>query len=146
MLTISGFRINLAESNDYVRCAILIHLLAALVVIKSSLPWAFIIPILLILLFIVLNIFVNKIPLSHKHDLYYHSGCWHLQKVEDEPVLYQQVIISFEGGIFILLRLTGLQNTRLLVVFKDQITQDQHRFLKIYERKHPKSLKKNKKM
>ena len=143
MLAISDFRINLARSNDYLRCAILVHALALIVLIKSSWPIGLKIPVFFVLLLILICIIFNRIPLIYRHDLFYQAGYWYLQKEGKEAIQFQKVSIHFEGGLFVVLSLSGLSKTRQLIVFKDQMNSEKYRILKIYERKDPRSRKKN---
>ncbi len=84
---------------------------------------------MLIIVFLI-NIFRAKLPLPNYQKLTYHSGYWLLHEATGQQIKYERAEISFEGGIFILLKLTGISPGKTLVIFKDQITVAQYRILK----------------
>ena len=75
----------------------------------------------------------NKLPMSHYQKLSYHPGYWILHEVNGRQIKYERASISFEGGIFVLLSLSGISSRKTLVIFKDQITTAQYRVLKFIE-------------
>ena len=84
----------------------------------------------LLLLVFFINVLRSKLPLPQYQALSYHPGYWLLQKTNGQQIKYERAYIGFEGGIFVLLHLTGISPQKTLVVFKDQITLEQHRMLK----------------
>jgi hypothetical protein len=97
---------------------------------RSGLPLALksFFGILVIVFFI--KIFRAKLPLPNYQKLTYHPGFWLLHETTGQQIKYERVAIDFEGGIFILLKLTGISSRKTLVIFKDQITVEQYRILK----------------
>ena len=43
---------------------------------------------------------------------------------------YEQVSFGFDGGVFLLLKLTGLNHKKNIIIFYDQMTPEQYRMLK----------------
>ena len=135
MLPTSEFTITLGTSSDYVRCAILLHVVAALVLLRSALPVFVMVFFMLVLISALLRVIYTRIPLPKYQKLSRHTGYWILHEVSGRQTKYEQVSIGFEGGIFILLRLTGNHHKTVLAVFKDQLTVDQSRVLSFMTRK-----------
>lgn len=75
----------------------------------------------------------SKLPLPNHKKLSYHPSYWLLHKADGLQIKYERVSIIFEGGIFILLCLTGISPRKTLVIFKDQITVAQYRILKFID-------------
>jgi hypothetical protein len=63
-----------------------------------------------------------------------HARFWVLDYHEGHLERYDSVHIYFDGGFFFLLRLTNKTGKKTLILFNDQITQDQHRRLKVLSR------------
>ena len=72
------------------------------------------------------------------HQLVYHSAYWILHETCTKQYQYEQMTLTFDGGIFLLMKLTGISGKRTLVVFYDQISAEQHRVLKIVHYLHKK--------
>lgn len=72
----------------------------------------------------------SKLPLPQYQKLSYHLGYWLLHKTNGRQIKYEHASIGFEGGIFVLVNLTGISPQKTLVVFKDQMTVEQYRILK----------------
>ena len=130
LLALSGFTINLKKSNDYVRCALLLHGVAILVLLRSGLSWVAIIPLLMVLMGTLAPILRSKRPLPRYEKLSYHPGYWLLHEVNGSQMKYEHASIGFEGGIFILLTLANNNSKKVLTLFNDQITTEQYRTLK----------------
>jgi hypothetical protein len=82
-----------------------------------------------LLLVFLITIFYKKTPLPAYRQLIYHPGYWLLQDKWGHNVQYEKINIRFQGGFFIVLMLTGENSKKELIIFKDQITQEQYRFL-----------------
>ena len=135
MLPISEFTITLGTSNDYLRCAVFLHVIAIIVVLRSALPIIVIVTFLLILISMLLGIIYTKTPLPRYQKLTYHPGYWLLHEVDGCQTKYERACIGFEGGIFILLTLAGNSPKKVLAIFNDQITTAQYRVLKFIAQK-----------
>ena len=130
MLAISGFTITLKKSNDYARCAVLLHAVAAIVLLRSALSVYTIVALLVVLIGTLSNIMRTRIPLPQYHTLSYHPGYWLLHEMNGRQIKYERASIGFEGGIFILLTLAGNSPKKVLAIFNDQMTTTQYRVLK----------------
>lgn len=133
MLPLSDFTITLSKSKDYLRCVVLLHLLAVIVLVRSGLPFMIKTPLGLLVVIFLINTMRNKLPLPHYQKLSHHPGYWVLHKANGQQIKYERASISFEGGIFVLLHLTGISPRKVLVIFKDQITVAQYRILKFID-------------
>ena len=137
MLPISDFTIKLNSSNDYFKLAILLHLFALIVLFNSSLSTLLLIAGILVLILSIINIFIGKTPLPKYHKLTYQAGYWLIYKKNSLPLKYESAIIGFNGGIFIILNLTGISKPKKIVIFIDQLTKEQLRILKLIDLNKP---------
>ena len=129
MLPSSNFTITLNKSKDYLCCAVSIHVLAIIVLFRSSLPLLLIISMTLVLIILLFLVCCSKSPLPRYHKLSYHPRYWLLHQVNGQQVKYEHASIGFDGGLFILLTLTHSNSRKNLVIFKDQMTTEQYRIL-----------------
>ena len=129
-MPISDFTITLIKSNDYLRCAVFLHGVAILVLLRSALPRTVIVVLLVLLIVVLLNIAKSRRPLPLYQKLTYHLGFWLLHEVGGRQTKYERLSIDFNGGIFMLLKLAGDTHHKILTVFNDQITSEQYRVLK----------------
>ena len=63
------------------------------------------------------------------HKISYQVGSWILEDNSDKSSRYESINIRFDGGLFILLGLSDVTKSKILVIFKDQITSSQYRIL-----------------
>ncbi len=131
MLPSSNFTIIFNASKDYLRSAVLLHVLATMVLLNSALSSWLSIPLTLALTHMLLRIMRSKTPLPMYHKLTYHPGYWLLHRVNGQPIKYERATISFDCGLFILLRLAGMSPSKTVVIFNDQMTSTQYRVLKL---------------
>lgn len=131
MLPLSNFTIVLNQSKDYLRCSLFIHVLAMIVLLRSALSPLMISAFLLVLVIFLVQIIRSKVPLPKYQKLSYHPGYWLLHEVSGKQTKYEQAAIGFDGGVFLLLTLSGINPRKNLVIFKDQITMEQYRILKL---------------
>ena len=108
----------------------MLHILSMIVLIRSALPTLVIIPFLLILIILMVKLGRSKDPLPLYFKLSYHQEHWLLHEVNGQKIKYKKASIGFDGGLYILLRLTAGTSTKTLIIFKDQMTTAQYRVLK----------------
>ena len=106
-------------------------MLAIVVLLRSALPLTMVIACVIVLILFILRIAHSRIPLPRYHKLSYHPGYWLLHEMNGSQTKYEQVFIGFEGGLFILLTLTGINPRKKLVIFHDQMSVAQYRVLKL---------------
>ena len=138
MLPSSDFTILFRKSKDYLRCAFLIHVLAIIILIHSSISLLISIPLIVFLVLSMLKIARSSIPLPDYYKITYHPGYWLLHSTSSKRMKFERASIGFDGGLFVLLRLTGIYRQKTIVIFKDQITLDQYRVLKLISRNEKK--------
>lgn len=130
MLALSGFTITLSKSKDYFRGALVLHVLALIVVLRSALSFLPMLIFSLLVIVFFIDIIRNKTPLPKFHKLSYHLGYWLLHEREGRQHKYDSASIVFDGGVFLLLKMTGISSNKTLVIFYDQITSEQYRRLR----------------
>lgn len=109
---------------------VLLHLLAIIVLACSGLPLMIKLSLGGGLALYFIYIMRSKLPLPQYQKLSYQLGHWLLHMTNGRQIKYEQATIGFEGGLFVLLNLTGSSPGKTLVVFKDQVTVEQYRILK----------------
>jgi len=134
LLPLSDFTITLSKSTDYLRCAVLVHVLAALLLLRSALPFLLVVVIVIVLTTLLISICCYGVPTPTYHKLSYHPGYWLLHTRGGQQMKYDVVSIGFDGGMFILLTFSGENKRKNLVIFKDQLTVDQYRILKFVDK------------
>jgi len=137
LLPISDFTIKLNSSKDYFKLAILLHLFALIVLFNSSFPLLLLIAGIVTLIFSITNIYICKTPLPKYIKLTYQERHWLIYKKNCEPIKYESATISFNGGIFIILNLTGISKSKKIVIFIDQLTKEQLRKLRLIDLNKP---------
>ncbi len=140
MLPSSDFTITLRQSNDYARLVFIIHLFAMLVLLQSAIPVSLIITGFLVLLICMAPLVRSKIPNPKYQSLSYRAGFWLLGARNGKEPKYEQAYVSFDGGFFILLTLTGAGSPKTLVIFNDQLKVDQMRTLRLSSNANEKTL------
>jgi len=70
-------------------------------------------------------------PLPAYSRLAYQAGYWVLRANSGRSHKFERVTVRFDGGLFILLTLTGYGPSKNLVIFNDQMTNKQHRILRV---------------
>lgn len=118
-------------SKDYLRAAILLHVIAFVILVRSDLPIIVIVPLASLLIPCLINIIYHKVPLPTYCKLTYQSGHWWLQDKQGHEKKYIKANITFHGGFYILLRLKGESIKKELIIFKDQLTNEQYRQLEL---------------
>ena len=141
MLPLSSFTITLGKSYHYLRMTSLLHVFAVFVLFNSSLPMWLLISMLLIVLLSIIHIARSRRPEPAYYQLSYHKKYWLLHGIDGQRIPYEQVHISFDAGLFVLLTLTGEKTSKKLVVFTDQLSTFQYRALHIIGKIIPKKRK-----
>lgn len=131
MLLLSDFVITFKPSNDYLKLALLIHLFTIIVLLKSAFPVLLIMLTLFLLLVCLIRIIRAPMPLPAYSRLAYQAGYWVLRANSGRSHKFERVTVRFDGGLFILLTLTGYGPSKNLVIFNDQMTNKQHRILRV---------------
>lgn len=127
MLPLSDLTIKLNQSKDYQKCAVLLHLLALIVVFRAGIPLL----LKMLLGIILLVFFIHSIrKQSNFCQLSYDTNHWLLSELNGRQLKYQYLTIIFDGGIFSLVKVKGLSPSKTLVIFHDQLTEQQYRILK----------------
>lgn len=131
MLPLSNFEIIFDKSNSYVRIAVLVHCFALLVLLNSSLSNWLACGLVFVLCVCLLQIAHRPNHLYRYAKLIGYPTVWVLQFDTGKTIVYEKAHICFDGGLFIVLQLTADTHKKQLLIFKDQITQTQHRMLQV---------------
>lgn len=135
MLPSSDFTILFSKSKDYLRCAFIIHLFAIILLLGSSLSLLITLPLSAFLIGWLKKITKNGKPLPEYHKITYYPGYWLLHKTDGHHTKFTHVSVRFEGGLFILLKLSGINSDKNIVIFNDQITTAEYRVLRLVSKR-----------
>ena len=131
MLLLSDVTIPINLSKDYVRCAVIIHVFAIIVLFQSALPVSLDCLVIFFLIRQLWHIALCKTPFQIYQKIGYHEKHWYLYQINGEKKRYQQVKIRFDGVFFILIVLIAEQDKKKLILFNDQITNSHLRIIKL---------------
>jgi len=129
LLPISEIKIILKPSLDALRLRFLTHGLAIYVISSSSLPASIVLALSgwMVISFVgaVLNWSARK---TEQHLDYQHSSWW-LSLVGGQPTQYQHLQIRVDTGFCMLIVLTSNTHKKKILIFRDQLTQNELRML-----------------
>lgn len=134
MLALFDFTIVFNPSRDFSRCITFAHLSAGALLLQSCVQPLFLVIGILLLLISHQHTRQLRSPYPNYNKLVRCAQFWLLECDQGHSERYDAMHICFDGGFFLLLRLTNETHKKNLVLFNDQITQDQHRQLKVLSR------------
>ena len=73
----------------------------------------------------------NKVPLAAYNQISRRSNYWLLHGVDEQDIRYEHAHISFDAGLFVLLKLTNNTTSKTLVIFLDQLSSLEYRALNV---------------
>ena len=114
----------------------LLHLYTMIVMLYVSLPLLQIAIFSIVLILNFLSIMHHCRPHTHYKCLDYKSNSWFLTAHNGNSVSYEKVIILVDTSFLMLVKLVDKSSkNKLLVVFYDQLTKSQSRFLHLKNKK-----------
>lgn len=133
MSALSNYKITLGSSAHYRYFLVLLHGVAALLLLHSGLAWWVIIP-LLFLLLLTLGVAIKQpYPAGGCRELVYQGGTWQL--ISNQAIdHFDNHRILLHAGLFILVRFSRLPQHKILVIFGDQLGPMDYRYLKMIEK------------
>ncbi len=131
MLPISNFTITLGKSKYYLRLACLLHVFAGVVLYNSSIPVFCQICLSMVLAVSLIRIARSRLPMAAYNQISRRSNYWLLHGVDEQDIRYEQAQISFDAGLFFLLKLTNNNRLKTLVIFIDQLSSSEYRALNV---------------
>lgn len=134
MLNLSTCTIRFAKSGDYLRLLLCIYSCALLAFFQSSFPLIFKMLAFIFLLLLFIQIARNPLPNLHYPLLSYRGGLWLLEDKKGQVHSFDSLRIVFDTGLFSLLEFKAEKKRKLLVIFTDQISKKEQRFLNILGR------------
>ncbi|MGQ3887795.1 hypothetical protein ACQUW5_02030 [Legionella sp. CNM-1927-20] len=136
MSNLSRCAIELSRSSTYLRITFLIYIFAAYILVNSQVWRPIQTGLLVGLIFNYISIYVNPFPYKHFKKLIFLKDEWILTNGFDMELRYQKMRIILDCGFFFLLELSGERECKVVVIFADQLSRDQHRILKLIEKTH----------
>lgn len=108
--------------------------IAVILVLASGLPFSIKLAATLMLFAAVYYCIRQPSPHPQFRLLVYDGSQWILTDNQDNTVFFERHRVIFETGLFFVLELRQEKRYQLLVIFFDQMVEDQYRVLKIIEK------------
>ncbi|MFC3909274.1 hypothetical protein ACFORL_09335 [Legionella dresdenensis] len=134
MLNWSNCTVTFSDSGYYIRTCLFIYGLAIAALLNSSLPLSVKFGLGFVLMLYLLVLLKRKKTYPNLDKLEYKGNKWTMFETTGIAAVYTTHQILIDGGIFFLVKLTGENTARKLVIFKDQISADDRRILHILAR------------
>lgn len=129
MLHLSEIVIKPGDSKLYLRLVLILYFLTILLVIFTSLFWMIKL-ILTGIIAVLLRIdWTNRRPDNGVKEIRFVAGKWLLYLNNDKKLHYKEAQILIHNPLFQLIQFTHLKHKRLIVLFHDQIPDEQWRIL-----------------
>lgn len=141
LLTSCAFTIELKPSNDYARLGGLLHVVAVVILVQSDWPWWLKCLLGLLLLISLRTILLKKMPMPAIVSLSYRQTSWYLSCSNGNTLSYDTLTFRLDSGFVLLLELSDCSDTQKphsktknLVIFRDQLSPDAYRMLRLRKR------------
>lgn len=134
MLILSECNIVLGKSNNYCRFSLVIYGLACFILCSSSLFFLAKLVGLCFLLYQLIKIFLNPFPDPRFREIVYKAKKWILYETNGHMQHFEKHRVILDMGICFLLEFTQQRQRKTMVVFFDQLQQDDYRQLKLIEK------------
>ena len=131
MLNTLSCKISLDRSPCYAKIALLIFLFSLVLLFNSSFIWplkAFLAALLSLQLMATI---IKPIPHPKYKLISQDKRGWLLHSINGKEMIFNKVRIIIDTGLFFLLELSTEEKSQILVIFLDQISEDNYRLLNI---------------
>lgn len=116
------------------RCLIVLHVAASAMVLQASFHIFITLLLLIVLSVSMKQTYKNRETITTYTKLSAHHQYWLLHDINGQQLKYDTVRINFDGGFFLLLLLIDKERKKRIVLFNDQLTTSDRRFLKVLSR------------
>ncbi|MBA2656881.1 MAG: hypothetical protein H0U70_07825 [Tatlockia sp.] len=134
MLNLLDLKIPLGKSSYYARFAILIYASSVLLLVNSACYLVLKVLITVFLLVKLHRILSNPIPYHEYSMLRYSKKGWILERHDAAKLYFEKTEMVIDTGLFFLLRLIQVKKVKYLVVFSDQLNEENYRLLNIQQK------------
>ncbi|MDF1757045.1 MAG: hypothetical protein P1U74_01930 [Legionellaceae bacterium] len=134
MLISSNLTINLHRSRDYLIFGVAVNLFVLVLMYCAEIPFKYIFGSICLQAWPMLDICQTKLPHSNILKLAYYQKHWFLYHKNGQELEYEKVQIRLDTGLFMLISLSGINKRKNLIIFYDQICDDERRRLNIIEK------------
>lgn len=130
MLHTFDLHVELKQSKDYIRLLILLHLIALYLCINTSLPSVFIYGTSIYLIGSFGYLLNKRGHLKPYTELIYDGRLWKLLS-KDSIIQFTEIQLKLDAGFFLYINLRNDNNKKSLVLFYDQLMEEQRHMIKI---------------
>lgn len=134
LLNLSGDTLKLHHSVLFARLLILIYVAATGLIFLSSLYTSVKILLIACLLYHVYLLLQDQSRALGYHAIVYQNGCWYLHNKMQVEGPYERHKILFDSGLFFVVQFLSEGKMKRLLVFADQVQEDEKRCLCILEK------------
>ncbi|WP_419418709.1 protein YgfX [Legionella sp. D16C41] len=134
MSNLSRCIIELNKSTIYLRLSVIVYSFSAYMVLNSQLWWFIKSSLVFYLIITLISIYANPIPYSYVIKLFFSNNEWFLNNQFSDEIRYQKHKIILDCGLFFLLKLISYEKNKVLIIFSDQLTNNDYRALKLIEK------------
>lgn len=134
LLISSNLLINLNKSRDYLLLGLFLNLLIIFLILQQNYSLIYTAIFCSMLIFPMINIYKTKKPHPNYLQLNFYQKKWFLHLANGEKIEYEKIKIRFDAGFFMLISLRGKNYHKNLVIFYDQITNDERRRIFLLEK------------
>jgi hypothetical protein len=124
----------LGKSLDYLRVASLIYCSSLVVLYYSACFFAGKIIIGTLLVLQLIRIINNPRPNPNYSMLSYNKTAWLLHDNQDQQSSYDRLRVVINTDLFVLVELSTKKHRKLIVIFSDQLTENNYRALSILDK------------
>lgn len=129
MSQLFDLHIQLRPSTDYRRLGFLLIALTVLGQFYASPPWWLLICIVMALSLSAWHLVKSSYPHPDWRCLFRQHEQWILKDLNGQQLTYDKMDICLDTGFFILIKLTGVQHSKMMVIFYDQLPRSDLRKL-----------------
>ncbi|WP_162263121.1 protein YgfX [Legionella rubrilucens] len=128
-----NYRITLNKSPHYLYLLVLLNTTASGLLIHSGLSWGVCLPLIIILLIVLFLGIRTPYPAGNYREFTHQGGTWHLLSPQSTQTFARHRLL-LHTGLFMLVKFLSEDRQKVLVIFCDQLGQDDYRHLKLIEK------------
>ena len=116
MLITSELSIKFEQSRDYFLVNITLSVLIIFFMYLKDFSFIYIAPIILLLIFILKNVYKDKRPHPNYSIITFKNKIWKLKNPNDAELIFEKMRIRCDAGFFMLIYLSGITQNKNLVI------------------------------
>lgn len=131
MLKLSGLAIQPNKSRDYILALIVINIVIIFLSISLEVEIKYVLILITILFLQIIKEFKNSKPHPDIDTISFNGRYWSIKSCDGLIKIYSKCKIRLDAGLLIFVTFYDAGKIKNLVIFKDQISDDQRRYIYI---------------